>query len=334
MSEIKNIWILAESENGKITGSFYELLSKAQSLRKEGLGAVEISAVVLGADAGAPAEVLKNSGADKVYAVSHPKLAVYDPEYFALAISDLAAKYQPDAFWVPCTASGAEIAPTVAAKLRTGLAAHCVDITVGPDKDLVHMVPAFGGKILNEILIPDAKPKMASVKPGIFDADGIEVSADAEIIYEQASVLDEASSGFEYIGASRPERAGLPVEKADAVVAGGLGVKTAENWNRAKRFAEAIDAAVGYTRPVVDIGLEENENNMIGASGKVVHPKLYIGFGVSGAAHHICGMKDSGTIIAVNNDPDADIFASADYKVVADCGALLDALVKEMGIDG
>lgn len=331
MSRIKTIWIYAEQSGGVVSPSFQELLGKARELTGGSLAGARVEAVLLGADNRAAADSILRSGADRIYSVTGPALDHYDPELLASALASLAERHQPDALWIACTDEGAELAPTVAAKLHTGLAAHCVDIRVGEDGELIHLVPAFGGRVLNEILIPNARPRMATVKPGIFAPFSGSSDSTAEVVEEAATAPQSQRAGLEYLGAEELPRDTLPVETAEAVVVGGYGIKTKENWAKLKQFASSIHAAVGYTRPVVDIGLENTEANMIGASGKVVHPKVYLGFGVSGASHHLCGMKDSGTIIAVNTDESADIFSASDYKAVADCGSVLDELNRLLG---
>lgn len=328
----KNIWIYAEQKNGIVDESFYELLTKAQAVAKSFPSDTKIAAVVLGNDMDAAVEELKTSGADIVYAVKHKKLEQYNPEYYPTALTSLARKYQPLMIWIVSSSEGAEVAPSVAARLNTGLAAHCVDIFAARSGEIVHMVPAFGGKVLSEILIPKRRPMMASIKPGIFQRGDISAAGEAEVIQEYADVLDTFESRFKMISQEEIPPIGIAVEKAEFVVAGGLGIGNAETWEKAKKLAASINAAVGYTRSVVDIELEKTEENMIGASGKSVRPKLYLAFGISGASHHVCGMKDSGLVISVNRDETAEIFGVSDYKVVADCKEIVDMLLKKFEI--
>ena len=101
-----------------------------------------------------------------------------------------------------------------------------------------------------------------------------------------------------------------------------------ENWNLLEQFALMIGAAVGSTRPPVDETWVENDANMIGTSGKSVRPKLYLGTGISGATHHVCGIKDAGTIISINCNADAEIFQASDYKVVGDGATILKKVIE------
>lgn len=327
MSE-KNIWIFAEYKESKISSAYYELLSKARTIADE-IGETKLSAVILGDDISQAVDQLRSSGVDRIYAIESPELSCIDTECYPLAITEIVKKYDPDMFWIPATTDGGELAPTVAAKLRTGLAAHCVDIKVREDGEILHLVPAFGGRLLSEILIPERRPRMASVKPGVFSRMEIPAKADVEVIYEEPESLENVKRRIKTISNVKIVKEGLPVEEAEIVVAGGIGIKSPETWAKAKEFALSVNAAVGYTRPMIDLGFEDTADNMIGASGKSVRPKLYLAFGISGASHHICGMKDSGTIISVNTDDNAKIFDVSDYKAVADCDSVLTALLKQ-----
>ncbi len=322
------IWIYAEAEEQRIAPSYYELLGKAHELKQSLNEAYEIVAIALGNSMEEVCKNLCNSAVDRVYCLEHEKLAFYNPEYYAAALSELAKKYKPAMLWIAASAVGGELAPSVAALLNTGLAAHCVDIMVNDKGELVHLVPAFGGKLLTEILVPKIRPMMASVKPGIFREREIAFTKGAELVLERAEILDSMESRLKFVEEQKMQSSGLPVEKAEVILAGGRGIGNTQTWEKLKELAGRLDGAVGYTRSLVDIGLEENEVNMIGSSGKSVRPKLYMGFGISGASHHISGIKDSGTIIAVNTDDEADIFDSSDYKIVADCDRILSALLE------
>jgi electron transfer flavoprotein alpha subunit len=116
---------------------------------------------------------------------------------------------------------------------------------------------------------------------------------------------------------------GVPLEKAPVVICGGFGVGSPENWRQIEKLAGLLGGAAGCTRPVVDQGWVEDERQMIGTSGKTVRPKVYIGSGISGATHHVCGMKDSGVIISINMDKDAEIFGVSDFKIIADGASVI-----------
>lgn len=323
---MNNIWIFAERHLGQIHPSFYELLSKARELFPK----AAITAVVLGDDNGSAVEALGTSGADAVLSASHEKLAQYHPDYYVQTLARLAEAGKPDVLLTAATAIGSELAPSVAARLGTGLAAHCADLCVGNSGELIALIPAFGGKLMGEILIPRERPFMATVKPGVFARNDLTPSAAVTVTEADTSFLDGLPSGIELVGRESPAREEASIETAEVAVCVGLGICTKENWEKAGELARLLKGSLCYTRPVVDMGYTDSEDAMVGTSGKMIHPKLYIGLGVSGASHHVCGMKDSGTIISVNTNEKAEIFHISDYKLVADTGAVLDALLNSL----
>lgn len=320
---MKDIWIFAEQNSGVVSASFYELLTKARVLyEKENL-----TAVVFGAKNAAAVEELRKSGANKVICVEHEKLSEYNPNYFAKTLCELAETHKPEIILISATAIGSELAPTVASKLGTGLAAHCADICIGENGELITIIPAFGGKLLGEILIPTARPAMATVKPGVFEKGELTPAAEVKLVKVNASFLDVFESSIEFVGSEVVEEESAPIEAAEAVVCVGMGIGSQENWEKANELARILKASICYTRPVIDLGYVDNENAMIGTSGRMIRPKLYIGIGISGSSHHVFGMKDAGLIISINTNEKADIFNISNYKVIGDSGAILDDLL-------
>lgn len=320
----KNVWIFAEQRDGVVASSFYEMLCKVKELYGDG---AEVSAVCFG-NGNLPEAALKNSGVDQVYLADHEKLAEYNPLCYTQTLCSLIRAEKPDVVLVAASTIGSEVAPGVAAQLRTGLAAHCTELELDEKGELRMIAPAFGGKLLGEYFIPNTSPVMASVKAGIFEKRELPVK-DAKILRVDAGVLDAADTGLELVSRTETEVKEQPIEKAERVVCVGLGISTPENLEKARGLAVALKASLGYTRPMVDMGYMENENSMIGSSGKMIKPKLYIGFGVSGSTQHVCGMKDSGLIVNININEKADCFAVSNYKVVGDCGSLLTELLKQ-----
>lgn len=320
----KEIWIFAETIDGVVAPSYYEILSEAKRVYAAA-DMPAFAALVLSAD-GKTVDELKASGVDKVVTVEHSKLAGYNPAYFTAAFTAAVRELNPDVVLVAASSVGSELAPGVAAKLRTGLAAHCTRLTLDEGGELHMIAPAFGGNLMGEYVIPNARPVMASIKPGVFERGALEAKA-AEVVSVAAPVLDTLDAGIELVEIKPSETTETPVDKAEYLVCAGFGCAMSGNLDKAKELAKRIGATVCYTRPLADLGYYPNEKGMVGTSGKTVKPKLYIGFGVSGAGQHVCGMKDSSLIINVNNDPTAQSFDISNYKVVADCGVILDELL-------
>jgi len=269
------IWVYAEQINGTLAGVSLELLGKAREMAVQSEG-TEIAAVLLGNGIGDLVETLREYGAETIYLADAPRLNLYQHTTYAPLIADLVQKEQPEIFLFGATAQGSELAPTVAARLKTGIAAHCVDLRLNGQGELVSVVPAFGGKILGDILCPQHRPQMASVKPGIFAKPQPDPGAGI-IVPIDLTPLATAQPGLKALAVCREEPKGLPLEEAEVVVAGGFGLGSAENWRLVEELAQLLGGAAACTRPAIDEGWAPGEQIMIGTSGKSVRPKIYLG---------------------------------------------------------
>lgn len=322
------VWVVVEQTGGRPAEVSFELLGKARELAAHG-GGSRTSAVIMGSGVGHLAEELVAGGADRVYIVDDHRLEHYLNGTYAMVLEYLIKKYRPEIVLCGSSFNGSELSATVAAKLGTGLAAHCVDLYINSRGDLVQVVPAFGGMVLSDILCPGSRPQMASVKPGVFQKPERDPGRTGEVIKEEADVLNGYISPLRAIRTVRREPAELPLEKAETVVAGGWGVG-ADAWPYLEQLAGELSGAVGCTRPALDEGWAKGEHALIGTSGKTVRPRAYIGFGISGTTHHVVGMKDSGIIININTDPGAPVFQVSDYGVVADAKKFLPLLLEKI----
>ncbi|MGN0702772.1 MAG: electron transfer flavoprotein subunit alpha/FixB family protein [Lentihominibacter sp.] len=250
-----------------------------------------------------------------------------NPHAAIMALEREIAKAGPELVIIPATALGEEAAPALGIRLGTGVAAHCSDITINGDGRIAYMVPAFGGKVIGEIFIPQTRPAIATVKPGVFAFGRDELGEYEEILCSGISAHQEPVKLIETED-SLPRT--NPIEKADIIFCGGFGIGSADYWAKLQRLAELTGGAAGCTRPVVDMNWGPDEQSMIGTSGKTVRPKLYIGFGISGAAHHLCGIRDSGTIVNINCDDSAESLAASDFTALMDAGSVIDILLEKL----
>lgn len=322
----RKIWVFAEQSCCSLDSVVPELLNKAKELAASLTGETEIGAVLLGNNVRGLCGSLAGHGADKIYLAEAEELELYNPMLYATVITRLVKQEDPEIFLFGATAAGSELGPTVAARLRTGVAAHCVDMRINENGQLVAYVPSFGGKILGEILCPDTRPQMASVKPGIFVQGEVE-KRESDIISVDVSGLRTDTLTLRAVKLDRREVEGVPLECAEIVFCGGYGLGSKENWNKLEKLAALTGGAAACTRPVVDEGWAPGEHVMVGTSGKSIRPKAYVGFGISGATHHVCGMKDSGLVISVNKDEKAAIFEVSDIGIAEDLTAILDNLL-------
>ena len=316
------IWVFAEQRGGELHEVGLELLGKARELAEQ--ANQKVIGVLLGHDVKPLAQNLINSGADAVLLADDAHLENYRLLPYALILESLIKTYQPEILLMGATALGVELAPRVAAKVRTGLSAHCIDLKLDSEGRLLQVVPGWGGGVIATILCPDHRPQMATVMPGTMKAlSPVERTGE---IKEIEVKRPNGYMGPEVLEVKREKPEELPLEKADVVVAGGWGIGNEENWKLIEELASVLGGAVGATRPPVDEGWVE-EGQMIGQSGKTVRPTLYIGIGISGVMHHVVGMDQSKHIITINSDPNAEIFETSDVIVVDDFKKIINKLI-------
>ena len=314
---------------------FWQLMTKAKELFPQDAEFIRIAAAP--AKAGETGnESIPEGSCDDAASVCRDHMTVIR------GIEEVVRREEPDLLLLGATALGEEAAPALGIRLRTGVAAHCVEINVNEDGQVAYMVPAFGGKVIGEIFIPESRPMIATVKPGIFR--GSEETAgefrtvcfgaadEAAAAVSSGAAEDSAAKGSAAEGASglrllevMPRQTGAAaLEKAKVIVCGGFGIGSEKAWQKCEELAARLGGAAGCTRPVVDMGWGPAEDVMIGTSGKTVRPKVYLGLGISGAAHHLCGIRDADVIININTDKDAESFAASDHVGVFDAERMLD----------
>jgi electron transfer flavoprotein alpha subunit len=314
------------SGNGIVENAL-ELLGEAVRLKQAVQGDAVVTAVLIGHQLSAYTDDAARYGADRIILAEDARLAVYRPDYYTDVLTEIARTYAPDILLLGATAIGEELGPSAAARLKTGMAAHCVGLSF-KEGAFVQVVPAFGGKVLGDILCPEKRPQMASMKSGIVaKIEPQEIKA--EIEHFQADIQGFGDRmRIQSIQEHQAETA--QIGNASVIVAGGFGIGSQEGWDKLEKLAVRLGGVTGCTRPALDEGWTDREHTMIGTSGVAVGPKVYLGFGISGAAHHTCGIKSADVVISVNRDAAAPIFEVSDYSVVADWETIVDALLKAL----
>lgn len=335
LASYKDIWVFAEQTDGKIAHVAFELLAKAQELKAQRGDGAQVCAVLPGHDLPPALEKsLFAAGADKVYKLDAPELAEYEAVAYVEAVSQLAAKYKPEVILAGATAIGRAFFARVAVKLRTGLTADCTALKIeetqnkdtGEMQMLLHQTrPAFGGNIMATIMTPNHRPQMATVRPGVFKAAPAADASAGEAILE---ALKLAAPPTRRTALKRAEE-DVDISQAEIIVAGGRGLKSAANFAMLESLAAKLGGAVAASRAAVDAGWAA-PSRQVGQTGKVVAPKLYLAFGISGAIQHLEGIHGAETVIAVNNDPNAPIFNVADYGIVGDALEIIPALTEAL----
>jgi len=317
------VWVIAEQIDGRILAVSLQLIGHARKLAAE-LGTT-IEAVLLGDDLEEQTQRLFAAGADKVYVGNNPELANYQPDIYAEIVVKIAKERQPGILLMGSTSMGRELAPLLAARLETGLTAHCVDLVLNDDRILEQKVPAYGGML--SIICPKRRPQMATVAQGVFPEPEFDESRAGEIVLLE--VPDDIPHRIQTLEIVRVEPDSEPLESASTIVAGGAGAGDLGGWSKIADLAKVLNAALGSTRPAVDEGWAGLET-MIGQSGKMVNPQLYIGVGLSGEFQHMVGVAGAQVMVAINHDGKSPVFDQVDYGIVDDCREFVPVFIKRI----
>jgi len=317
------VWVLAEQSDSRLEAVSLQLVGKARELADE-LG-VACEAVLLGRGMEGAASELIASGADRVYLGDSPALEFYQPYPYRDIICSLAREHSPEAILIGSTFMGRELAPLVAARLATGLAAHCTGLRLDVDKNLEQQIPAYGG--LMSIICPVRRPQMATVARGVFKTPPLDTARKGEIV--RAPISETTGLPARTLEIVRKPAAGIQLEDARVVVSGGAGACSSEGWETIRDLAQALDAGLGCTRPAVDAGWAPL-HSMIGQSGKMVSPLVYIAVGLSGEQQHMVGISGAQLLVAINNDPGSPVFGQVDLGIVEDFRDFLPVLIAKI----
>jgi electron transfer flavoprotein alpha subunit len=317
------VWVITEQVDCQILTVSLQLIGHARKLADELETAVE--AVLLGDRLNDQPRQLIAAGADRIYLGNAPDLAFYQPEAYTEMIVRLAREQQPEIMLIGSTSMGRELAPMVAARLETGLTAHCVGLALDGSQVLEQIIPAYGGLI--SITCPERQPVMATVARGVFPKPEIDDGRTGEII--PVDVPDDLPGRIHTMDVVREEPEGVPLDSASIIVAGGAGVGNLEGWHEIADLAKELGAALGSTRPAVDEGWTEL-GTMIGQSGETVSPELYIGVGLSGELQHMVGIVGAQIMVAINNDPKSPVFEQVDFGIVDDCREFVPVLINKI----
>lgn len=323
--EKPQIWVFMEQRGGVLHEVGLELLGKARELAEASGGTV--AALLLGANVAGLSPRIIAHGANIVLVADHPLLEPYRLLPYTSVLAQACQERRPAILLFGATSMGMELAPRLAARLHTGLSAHCMDLRWDARGDLLQMVPGWGGGVVATIKCPTHRPQMATVMPGVMKKGEPSPRSGQVINVKVGEDLDV--SGPRVLEVHREEPQETPLELAEVVVAGGWGMGGKEGWKLLEELAGLLGGAVGATRPPVDEGWA-SDAQMIGQSGKTVRPRLYIGVGISGMSHHVVGMDGSEFVVAINSDPQAPIFEVADLVIVGDYREIIPPLLDEI----
>lgn len=322
-ADARGIWVFLEHDGKALAPVSLELAGKARELA--GQSGAEVTGLLLGDGLEALAQECALLDVDHVVCLSDPLLELFTAEASARAVARLFLEKKPDIFLLGATAYGRDLAGRLAVMLRTGLTADCTDLALEEGTGLLlGEVSGFGGGILATIRCEKHRPQMATVRPGVFAETGGRRATPAPVEHVRAA-LTAADRPVRVLEQTRSE--GVDVSRAERLIVAGAGVRGDLSLVRA--LADALDAEVGVTRPVVDSGWAERERQ-IGQTGVIARPRLAVVCGASGASQFTVGIEQADFVIAVNQDPEASIFEQADLCVVDDLVPVLRGLIAEL----
>jgi electron transfer flavoprotein alpha subunit len=333
LSGYKGVWVYVElSETGdkthpkKIKQVTFELLSEGRKLADK-LGE-DLCAVLLTDKDHNYEKELGAYGADKVYLVEHDELFEYNTDIFSTVMVSLINRHKPSIMLYGATIQGRDLAPRVASTLYVGLTADCTALSI-KDGLLLQSRPAFGGNIMADILAPNSRPQLSTVRPNVMKM-GEPVLGRAALVVRESAKLDKSLRRVKVLERKIDHGSGaVNIENANIIVSGGRGMKTKEKFRQLEELSKLLGGVVGASRAAVDLGFKE-KSHLVGQSGTTVSPKLYLSFGISGAVQHIVGIKASDVIVAVNKDPNAPIFNVAKYGIVGDINEIVPKLIEAL----
>lgn len=329
--EYKDIYVYIEQRNGVIANVGYELISEARKL----VASIphmnyQVVGVLLGHNIKDQAKDVIAHGADKVIVAEHEYFSKYSTMFYADALTQIVEIYKPDSFLIGATVLGRDLAPRVAARLDAGLTADATKIEIDLEKEdealLLVTRPTFGGNLFGTIVCPDTRPQMATIRPNVFSMDAIDETRTGEII-EFTPKFNDVDDKITIKEVIEKVVEGIDITKCDILVGAGRGAE--DCLDVVESIAEELGGAMCVSRAVVDDGFAPRDIQ-VGQTGKTVRPSLYIACGISGACQHVAGMEKSDMIIAINRDPQAEIFSIANMGFVGDVKEILPLLKEQL----
>jgi len=321
------VWVFCEQANDTLKTVAFELLSKGRELAED--LREPLSSVIIGKEISKEIQKMSDFSLDKVYLVEDEVLERYSPDLYKNILCELIRRHKPSIVLFGATINGRDLAPRVAAILRTGLTADCTGLTI-EDRQLAQTRPAFGGNIMAKIFTR-TRPQIATVRPNVFKIEKSPRPGKKEPEVERVNAGEIMGTPQVRSIESVKEvlESAKKIEEAEIIVSAGRGIGRKEELRLIYPLADVLRAAVGGSRAVVDVGWLPHQQQ-VGQTGKTVAPKLYVAVGISGAIQHLVGMQTSDVIVAINKDSEAPIFKVADVGVVGDLFEIIPPLVEEL----
>ncbi|MEI3605903.1 electron transfer flavoprotein subunit alpha/FixB family protein [Pseudogracilibacillus sp. SE30717A] len=315
------ILVIGESRDGALRNVSFESIAAARKINES----AEVVALILSdLDLDKQAQEMIYYGADRVITVQHENLKNYTSESFGQVVMEIIEEESPDGIVMGHTAIGKDLTPKIAGRLELGLISDATEVE-NDDDQVVFTRPIYSGKAFEKKVIKEGII-FATIRPNNIASLERDESRTGEIEVKSIDVKDLRTIIKEVI---RKQSEGVDMSEASVVVAGGRGVKSEEGFKPLYELADVLGGAVGASRGACDAEYCDY-SLQIGQTGKVITPDLYIAVGISGAIQHLAGMSNSKVIVAINKDPEANIFNIADYGIVGDLFEVIPMLTEEL----
>ena len=326
MSEYKGVMIYSEVIEGKLSAIATELLGCGRKLANDlGQG---LSAVLVGSGVSNLAQEAIAFGADKVYVVDSPMLEDYQTDSYVAVLERVVKQVVPRVLLLGKTSIGIDLAPRLAFRLGTIATADCVALEIDPEsKRLLRTKPVYGGNAL-AVYTSDSDPQIATVRAKVMSPLERDSSRKGEVIPIEADIL-VSTIRTRVLEKVKEAVEGVKLEDAPVVVGGGRGIGGADGFKQLAELAKLLKGAVGSSRPASDNAWVA-DTTQIGLTGRTVSPELYIAVGISGSSQHLAGCSGAKNIVAINKDPEANIFKVARYGVVGDWKKVIPAFTQKL----
>ena len=327
MAEYKGVLVCGELTDGKLAAITTELLGCGRKLADE---LKESLYCLLASDkVGEAAKEAIAFGADKVYAVEHPALKEYQADSYIQVAEKLAKDVSPRAILMGQTSMGRDLAPRLAFRLGASVTTDCLNLNIDPaTKSVVQTRPVYGGNA-QAVFTSESKPQVVTVRVKAMSPLERNASRKGEVIPTKIDI-DSAKVRTKILETVKEEAVGIKLEDAPVIVSGGRGMGGPQPFQTVlKELADLLHGAVGASRPPADNGWVP-EGLHIGLTGKIVAPDIYIAIAISGASQHTAGCSGSKHIIAINKDPEANIFREAQFGVVGKYEEVVPALTNKL----
>jgi electron transfer flavoprotein alpha subunit len=330
MADSKGILIVGECSETGLAAITTELLGGGRRLADE--LSEELAAVLIGDQVSGLAEEAVRFGADKVYVIEGPLFKDYVMDTYVAAMEKVCQEAGPSILLMGQTSLGRDLAPRLAFRLQTGLVTDCLELSIDPDSKLLLMTkPVYGGNALSVQVCEEGRPQMATVRPKSMEPLERDESRKGDVVAIDTGV-DESAARVKFLEKVKEEVEGVKLEDAEVVIVGGRGLGGPEPFEQLAELAKLLGGAVGASRPPCDSGWVP-ATWQVGLTGKLVTPTLYIGVALSGASQHLAGCSGSKNMVAINKDPEANIFKVCQYGIVGDYKKVIPPLtdkVKEL----